>query len=718
MKRTLILFVIAILILSYSVCADIFIPGPTWYNETCNGAAYGNIKEISVSGNYVGVATECNCDLNMLKNCNGLFIFNVNFSNASNTPEPYVFSANPNEWFESIQVDGSRLVTGSSFNYIYYFYINEYGNWQKKWDKNLGSTVVSAYVSGDYVTAGSGDYVYLFDADGNEKWKYAADSKVLVVSIADEKVIAGTENGFVYIFDFTGDNKIEYKTDAQIESIYAADELIAVGSDQIYVFSTDGTLEWKSGTHGTIKSVHFADGTLAAGSLSNRIYSYALNGTKNVEYLTDSPIWAVHAAGDFIAAGATDGTTYLIGTDGKFKWKYTTDKVGSIKSAGFCSIYNTEIYVVAGGWGKNIYLFDSGKAIAEDEIDKAEELINAVKEVMNVTGEEKIIKEAKSEIKSGNYVRSMELSRSVEPAIIEDVYVIIAEEERIMDAIEKTADIRKYGALSNVLRQAGIELEEAKSSVEIEEAKKLILKEKYVESVKRAKETKESVDAEIEKIIESVERAIDEVEDIDNEEIELILSQKPEFKVMSHEEKEKELELIDRERVTDINFSIARDDIEKARAAFEESDYENAIRYSDKAVKGVELKINDIIKDVEKEVTEIEGKTLVFKVDASSAREDIDEAKKRLQYERCGVTFEGNEVCPQYASAILWAEHGRGTANKDESITVAQNIAVGILILGVSIFVFQHFRKKREADELEEEIEEEIEEETVEEESR
>jgi len=702
MNRTFILFVVMGLLLSYSVSAEVFIQGPTLYNETCNARAYGDIKEISVSGSYVAVATQCDCNANFPVNCNGLFVFDINVKNTSNVPEPYVYGTKG--WIESVHVDKNRLAFGSTENKIYYLEVNEYKKWQKVWDKTLQGNVLSVRISGSYVASAGGNYVYLFDTKGNEKWKYNVNSKVTVVTIADDKVIAGASDGYVYIFDLAGNVIKSYKTGASVESVYAEDKTIAVGSDQVYVFDTGGVLTWKSETKGTIKSVHFSNGTLVAGSLGGKIYVYDIKGKGKIktEYIADSPVWSVHVAGEYIAAGATDGTTYVIGSDGDFKWKYKVDKGALVRSGGVTSVYNTEDYVYTGGWGKNLYLFNSGKPIAEDEIKTAEELVKTVKAVMDVSEANEAIQKARNDLNSSNYVRSVEYSRSVKPIITKDVQDLIAEEERILDAIAKTADIRKHGALSNVLREANVSLEEAKTRVDIEEAKKLVEKEKYVDSVKKANQTKVSVDAEIKKIIENVRKTIISVADLRGPKLESILAQESICSVMSKEESEAELELVGEIQV---EFPESSESIRLAEEAFNKSDYEHAIRYSEAAIGNIETKVNEIIKDSENEIKKVGETPLIFKIDTSFALEEITTARNRLKYAKCGAKEESD--CPDYAAAaIFWSEHAKGVVNKDKTITIAQNISVLLLVVVIAIFVFNHFRGKKKEKEEEEEGEE------------
>ncbi len=678
MKRIFILLVaVGLVCFINSVNAEIYIKGPVWYNETCNSMAYGDIKEISVSGNHVGVATECNCNPTLPKNCNGLFLFNISTANLSNVPEPFVYSISTTEWFESVQVNGKRAVSGSSSGNLDYFEISETQGWYKKWTKKLSGTVVSVYLSGNYIAAGSEKDIYLLDTAANEKWKKSIESKVIKVAIVDNKVIAATYN-YIYMYDISGDLIKEIRINAKIESIYASEGLIAVGADKVYLYDADGNEKWVSETKGIIKTIHFADGKLAAGTLNNKIYIFNLDegGKLHTQYITNSPVWSINIAGDYVTAGTTGRTTYFINTEGELKWKYESDAGGNVRSTGVCSVYNSGSYVYVGGWGKKLYLFESGKVLVDDEIERITGMLDSLSERMNITAEEELLKLAKEEEIANNYPGVIAYTKEIEEKIKKDIEHKISDSEELLNEINNEIDREKYISLAETLDAAGLE---------IEEAKELFSEGKYSDAVRITNKVEKEIYEEIEKIIEKIETTIEDTEDWNMKKLEEIFGPLPEYAFMEHHEKVVLVTGLMAEIEDEVKLTDAKTDLTNAINALEEKEYIKAIEYSKEVIIKIEEKVDEVIKESQHEIKKIREFPLVFKVDTSHADQEMEIGVNRTRYKDCGIP---DEFCPDYSAAIFWAKHAEESANADKTITIMKNAAILVIILLLGYFLY------------------------------
>ena len=62
------------------------------------------------------------------------------------------------------------------------------------------------------VAGGLDNYVYVFDANGNLKWRYETGGWVRCVAWSNNNLLAaGSDDGYVYVFDANGNLKWKYR---------------------------------------------------------------------------------------------------------------------------------------------------------------------------------------------------------------------------------------------------------------------------------------------------------------------------------------------------------------------------------------------------------------------------------------------------------------------------------------------------------------------------
>jgi outer membrane protein assembly factor BamB len=144
----------------------------------------------------------------------------------------------------------------------------------------------SPAVSGDSGYVGGDDYVFNFDTDGDEKWKFLVGQGVSVWSspaVVNDTVFVGVNDGRVYALNATtGKYLWHFETgDAVVSSPAVADGVVFVGSNDTRVYAinaSDGVQLWNFTTGGpVVSSPAIASDKVFVGSCDKQIY--ALNVT-------------------------------------------------------------------------------------------------------------------------------------------------------------------------------------------------------------------------------------------------------------------------------------------------------------------------------------------------------------------------------------------------------------------------------------------------------
>ena len=272
-----------------------------------------------------------------------------------------------------ISGDGNYIVAGSGKN----VYLFDKTSDTPKWEKPLADTVCHVAISndGNYIVAGSNDSVYYFDKDQNPLWNKKAGDWISSVTVSDNgNYVAFTSwDGYVYYYDKTG-FRWSYKTKdpPRSVSISSDGEKIAVGCfEWVYYFNKNGFVwDYESGVWSPEISIS-SDGeyvAIAGGWL------YYLDKNKNVLWDFDPPEGSssvkVSSDGEYIVLGSGNswrGWVYYFNKDSNIPiWKNkTTHWVSSVDMSS-----NGE-YVVAGSYPIfTLYYFDNtGELLFDYPID-------------------------------------------------------------------------------------------------------------------------------------------------------------------------------------------------------------------------------------------------------------------------------------------------------------------------------------------------------------
>ena len=227
------------------------------------------------------------------------------------------------------------------------------------------------------IYAGSADkYLYAFNPDGTEKWRYATsgtlDSASAAVS-ADNIVYVGSNDGIVYALKSDGSLLWSKSIDSAATTAVAASNSIALAADgTLYLKATDGYVyalnpadgsrKWRAFINGADPS-HYgspsigADATVYCGSSNNSLY--ALNPADGSKVWTFAPATAdggiysppaIDAAGNLYFTTLT-GAIYSVTATGTQRWRYLSG--GNCTSSPALSADGATLYY--GGYDKNLY---------------------------------------------------------------------------------------------------------------------------------------------------------------------------------------------------------------------------------------------------------------------------------------------------------------------------------------------------------------------------
>ena len=267
-----------------------------------------------------------------------------------------------------ISGDGNYVVAGSGKN-VYLF--DKTGD--LKWNKSVGDYVYSVAISsdGNYVVVGSGNSVYYFDKYENRLWKHDTTDQISSVSVSDDgdNVAFTSYDGYVYYFDKTGflwSN--ETANPPRTVSISSDGEKIAVGCyEWVYYYNKTGFVwNYEIGETNVLDISISSDGEYiaTAGGLSS---SYYFDKNKNVLWEFE---WEYDQFRNAVEV-SSDGENIVLGSgshSGNHGWVYYFNKDSNIPiwenktthCVGSVDISSDGEYVVAGSYPTfTLYYFNN-----------------------------------------------------------------------------------------------------------------------------------------------------------------------------------------------------------------------------------------------------------------------------------------------------------------------------------------------------------------------
>nr|QNO43755.1 hypothetical protein ALLGJMBF_00007 [Methanosarcinales archaeon ANME-2c ERB4]QNO43855.1 hypothetical protein BPHBHLNA_00001 [Methanosarcinales archaeon ANME-2c ERB4]QNO46358.1 hypothetical protein KJPMONCH_00007 [Methanosarcinales archaeon ANME-2c ERB4] len=222
---------------------------------------------------------------------------------------------NETGWAYSVDIssDGNYVVAGSGKN-LYLF--DKTGD--LTWNKSMGDYVYSVAISsdGNYVVAGSGNSVYYFDKYGNRLWKHDTTDLISSVGVSDDgnNVAFTSYDGYVYYFDKTG-FLWQYETTNPPSTVSMSGD-----GGEIAV----GCYEW----------VYYFD-------IFGFVWDYEIDGL-------DSSEISISDDGEYVAIASGWGSSYYFDKDKNILWEFEPEQCGnSVK------VSSDGEYVVlgSGSWG-------------------------------------------------------------------------------------------------------------------------------------------------------------------------------------------------------------------------------------------------------------------------------------------------------------------------------------------------------------------------------
>lgn len=233
------------------------------------------------------------------------------------------------------------------------------------WKKEIKNVKGVHIFDSGYISAITDKYLYVFDINGDLKWKYEAD-KITCYSFSKEYITIGLYDN-VKVFTITGNLKYEYKIDnlPRVYEIEISDKYLAVASCfDLYLFK-DGDVKWKCKFEDKVHkldgdrilSVCIYENNVIAAYESGYLRLIDMNGDKQWEVYDLAGPEKLKLSNEYIIAMSCQ-TLYCHDMDGNLKWEFSDmDTLISITS------FNTNSnYVVIGGWSDkgdiNIVLLD------------------------------------------------------------------------------------------------------------------------------------------------------------------------------------------------------------------------------------------------------------------------------------------------------------------------------------------------------------------------
>ncbi len=300
----------------------------------------------------------------------------------------------------AITPDGNYVVAGSADNNVYFF--DKDGNLLWKYKTGSGVWSVAITPDGNYILSGSGGSIYFFNKNGKLLWKYHTEDEINSVAMTSDGsyVVAGSCDGHIYSFDKNGNLLWKYKTGGEVSSVTITSDgkYVVAGSDDDYVYFFDNNV---------YKLIY--NGLLAEGDLFNLTEGYQVKIKAILETtINNTDVCKVDVQilkdGNVIAE-KFDKTPFLI----TYKLPYKNITI-LVKNA-FVTVDSANSYAEL-----EIY-YGYEKNIIKDKINQLEQKINQYKsEGTNITEAISLLNKAKEEYNKGNYnnaIKYVEQSQKV-----------------------------------------------------------------------------------------------------------------------------------------------------------------------------------------------------------------------------------------------------------------------------------------------------------------
>lgn len=345
----------------------------------------------------------------------------------------------------SLCASGDNFAFGSSDRGIY-FYESVNNSSRLKW-KSFGEGNIKAcdiQSSGpymEYIAVCSGDYVEVFDGEGNLKWKKDLGGVCKGADFFNDEVIsAGPDKFSVFLIDGTE----KFSRDiAGIKSVYSGKKAVILAEDGVYAF--DGAVN---------KIINGKFDAAAVSGVSERILLYS--GTEfYVSDYSGKIFWSYNfTAGDKITASAVDERYALIGTDTAGIYAFELDKGGNylLKLAHDSAIIGFNPGVVSLSLNKGkiavgysdgvVFYFDVIMGHAVKRMSEIESIISAAKASgMKTEGFDVKLNQMRESYNQSQYSRTLDIASQLDSEIssMKKEYVSEAMGE-INELIKKTSD--------------------------------------------------------------------------------------------------------------------------------------------------------------------------------------------------------------------------------------------------------------------------------------
>jgi outer membrane protein assembly factor BamB len=229
-------------------------------------------------------------------------------------------------WGASVSPNGRYFSAGTEGGNVYFF--DGLGNllWQNQLSNDAYETGVSR--DGDYVVYGSMNWgdstysAYLFNKTGSLQWtRTAKDACGVAISDDGKSIVVGADNEFVFLYNASGEQVWKYKTGGEVWGVSMSGDasLVVAGSSDGYVYALDksGKLVWKYDTGISVWEVSVSqDGQYVASSSEELVCFLSRNGNLIWQKTMASETEGIGLSenGDFLALGSYDGYVYSFST--------------------------------------------------------------------------------------------------------------------------------------------------------------------------------------------------------------------------------------------------------------------------------------------------------------------------------------------------------------------------------------------------------------------
>jgi outer membrane protein assembly factor BamB len=226
-------------------------------------------------------------------------------------------------WGASASPNGEYIAADTEGGSLYFF--DEEGN--LLWQDKVANDAYEAGVSydGEYAVFGSLDWenltysAYLFNKTGSLLWmRKALDACGVAISDDGKSIAVGADQEFVFLYNRDGEQVWKYEAGGAVTGVSMSGDanlIVAVSNDGcVYALDRNGTLIWKydTGVSGWEVSVS-RDGQYVASSSENLVCFFDKSGNLIWQHAMPEETEGVGLSehGEFLVLGSYDGYVYL-----------------------------------------------------------------------------------------------------------------------------------------------------------------------------------------------------------------------------------------------------------------------------------------------------------------------------------------------------------------------------------------------------------------------